>query len=322
MSDLKESDAEAVRECAEQMSREVLRLVRVFRNVLGLAMMLAQGCSPHRPPLSRSGTPPTAKSGFTQDPAARHSEAQPSSVAPPRSSTHAESARAPDAGGPGAKPADAPPVFPTHTTTHDPKLARDLDPSRRLLPYLTSSASLRRDFTSIQDSIDAVRRGFASKTWKLQIRTTCPVEAGGDVFVEGRAVVHDSDNHLRVFSERSGTGDSAGTWRYYYGDSQRLRAVIFTWRSYNGSKADGVAVFDVDGRRQRCRSLPGDEGALFCPENMREEQVDSAVQGVMRPELLAERLNELRAQGPLGSAASIDPMAEFSKCEQPYVPGN
>jgi hypothetical protein len=153
---------------------------------------------------------------------------------------------------------------------------------------------------------------LAANRWNLETRTGCEVEAGGDVFVEGRTLVRDSHNHVRAFSEAIGTGDSAAIWKYYYDDRSVLRAAVFSWRNYMGQKADGVMVFGPSRQLVRCSSLPGDAGAIFCgPENEGDEPSD--------PDFTAA----ISAPAPKVSESvawvmTRDPITEFQKCQTPY----
>jgi YD repeat-containing protein len=167
--------------------------------------------------------------------------------------------------------------------------------------------------------IETGRRELGSKRWRLEIRTTCPIEFNHGVFVEGRAIVRDSEDRVRFFGESVGSGDSAGTWRFYYDGLSRLRAVVFAWQSYTGAKANGVAAFDATGRLQSCRSLPGDSGGIFCPY-VEPEVLDSDVEGVVKPEVRERIADDRRAESPIVWAFRMDPVAEFSKCEEQYRP--
>jgi hypothetical protein len=206
------------------------------------------------------------------------------------------------------------PVFPTRITTQEPRLGRDLNPAKPLLPQFTATPPQHQAHAVAVRMIDTVRLQIRAHRWTLETRTGCEVEADGDGFVEGRTLVRDGYNKVRAFSEAIGTGDSAAIWKYYYDDRSVLRAAVFSWRNYMGQKADGVMVFGESGQFVRCSSLPGDAGAIFCEsKNEATEPLDPDVAAVTTAP--APKISESVAW-----VMTRDPIAQFQKCETPYRP--
>lgn len=208
------------------------------------------------------------------------------------------------------------PTSPTREVTHEPWLARELDLNGPLLPFFTSTTSLRRDHLLAQRTVDAARAKLRSNEWSVDIRTGCLARPGDRVGVAGRAVVRDRNDRVRVFSEAWGSDDSAGTSRLYYDDALRLKVVIFKWRSVSGQAADGVMVLDGAGHLERCTSLPNDAGAIFCGEpksSTLDPEVEAATRGHDRTSDAADAANET-----VSWVTGIAPAAELSECETPY----
>ena len=142
-------------------------------------LAISVACSPTPLPTSISG-PPLAR-------ATARATARAQSADVPASSTQLE------VHGPPAVAAPLPaPEFPTRTTVQEPYLGRNLDLATSLPPYFSSTPTLRREHDSSLRLVRAVADALRSQRWRLEIRTGCPSEYNGNVFVEGRAVVRDS----------------------------------------------------------------------------------------------------------------------------------
>jgi hypothetical protein len=198
----------------------------------------------------------------------------------------------------------------------DAYLGRELNPSSPLPPYFSSTTVLRRQHDGARQKAATVHRELRAGRWRLEVRTGCPVEYGGSVVVEGRALLRDQDGRVRAYAEASGTGDSAGVWKLYYDEVSRLRVVTFTWRNYMGQTADVVAQLDEVGRLETC-SAPAGGGDWVC--GMEEDRVTGLDRDVI--EAVRPRQRKPAAdQGPISWALDFDPVTLFADCQTPYHP--
>jgi hypothetical protein len=221
----------------------------------------------------------------------------------------------------GALPPVAPPEFPTHTTAQEPYLGRQLDLASSVPSYFSSTPALRREHELPLRVVQAVTHALRSGRWRIEIRTGCPVEHNGNVFVEGRAVVRDSSGKIRAYAQDSGTGDSASVWKLYYDSALRLRVAVFSWANYMGQSSDGIVQFDENGHVQSCTSHPGAEPPWPCGhQELPELAVDADVAAALSPDVRARRSDDGRSLGPVAWVLSVDALAEFSKCRVPYQP--
>jgi hypothetical protein len=208
---------------------------------------------------------------------------------------------------------EAPHEFPTRITTQDPRLARDLDPTAPLPRYSSAPKPSARFLEMAQRFVNAIERPLRDGRLRLEIRTGCSIEANGDALVEGRALVRDSNNHVRAFTESVGTSDSAAVWKLYYDDSV-LRLASFVWSNYAGQNTAGFMVFDESGRLVSCFASPRGTGTQFCgPEADPTDSLDPEVRNVTTP--TPTRMSEAASW-----AAHLDPVAELFECNTPYNP--
>jgi hypothetical protein len=220
-----------------------------------------------------------------------------------------------------AVPLQTPPEFPTRTTVQEPYLAKQLDLTVPLSPYFTSTPVLRSESELARRLVQGVGQALRSRRWNLEIRTGCPVEYDGNVFVEGRALVRDRSGKVYAYSETSGTDDSAGIWKLYYDGTTRLRVAVFAWANYMGQSAEGIVTFDEAGRLERCSSPPHAKPPWPCEvQGTTHHGVDPAVAEALRSDIQTTESETRRGRGPIDWAMSLDPTTEWSKCETIYRP--
>jgi len=219
-----------------------------------------------------------------------------------------------------AEPSVVPPI-PSETTVQAKYLGKELDLSSPLAPYFSSTAALRHQHALAFELVRSLGQGVRLGRWHLDVRTGCPVEAHGDVFVEGRALVRDGSGKVRAYAESVGTGDSAGVWKLYYDDASRLRVAAFGWANVMGQEAEGVVLFDASGAFEHCSSPPGAEPPWPCGPvsgDAPQSDLDPAVAAAVRPEMRAKRSERAGDDGPVEWIRSLDSVAEWSKCSTPY----
>jgi hypothetical protein len=298
-----------VAECGDG-SRSLTAVVRVseIATVVALAVFWSVGCrtpspaaTPARPPGTWIAPTRTASSAGMAPAPTAPSEREPDQVV-----TDAP-----------AKPLQVRPEFPTHTTVQEPYLGKQLDLTAPLSPYFTSTPGLRREHGLARQLVQGVGQALRSRRWHLEIRTGCPVEYGGNVIVEGRALVRDHTGKVFAYSEQTGTGDSAGIWKLYYDGAARLRIAVFAWSNYMGQSAEGIIAFDEAGRLERCSSPPQAEPPWACET---EQGLDPAVTAALQPKIRPPASERKRGTGPIDWAVSLDPVAAWSTCGTLYRP--
>jgi hypothetical protein len=284
---------------------------------IGLAACRASSPAPHAARPAATWTMPTRTASSTSS---AGQTPPPAPTATPESETGPVVARS-DQARPDVRSAQVPPEFPTHTTVQEPYLGKQLDLTVPLSPYFTSTPGLRREHEFARQLVQGVAQGLRSRHFRLEIRTGCPVENGGNVIVEGRALVRDRSGKVLAYSEQTGTGDSAGIWKLYYDGAARLRIAVFAWSNYMGQSAEGIITFEEAGRLARCSSPPKAEPPWQCElEGTTEDGVDPAVAGALRPEARPTASQRKRGLGPVDWAMSLVPTAAWSKCETIYRP--
>lgn len=204
----------------------------------------------------------------------------------------------------------------------EPYLGRELDLLAPLVPDLLSTPSPSRGLATARHLVANLARQVRSGRWSVAIRTGCPVEYDGDVFVEGRAIVLDAAGSIRGYAESPGTGDSAGIWKLYYDQAAHLRLAVFGWHSVAGQSVEGVMLFDASGRLESCVTQPDDASSTYCDTKgtALDDAIDPAVADAVRPDVVSRPQHATTIETPVAWVASRDPVREFQKCETPYAP--